>query len=54
MLPETIPNHRQLRNVVADRLRQEKLAQELDMSLMPVREAFKELAAERLIRVVSE
>jgi len=67
MLPENIPNHRQLRNVVADRLRaaiieglyrpgewlrQEKLAQELGMSQMPVREALKELVAEGLIEHV--
>ncbi|GAB4483058.1 MAG: GntR family transcriptional regulator [Anaerolineales bacterium] len=67
MLNEPAPNHRQLRNVVADRLRaaileglyrpgewlrQEKLAQELGMSQMPVREALKELAAEGLIEHV--
>ncbi len=59
-----IPSHRQLRKLVAEQLRaaileglykpgewlrQEKLAQELKVSQMPVREALKELAAEGLI-----
>ncbi len=59
-----IPTYRQLRKLVADQLRaailegrykpgewlrQEKLAQELKVSQMPVREALKELAAEGLI-----
>lgn len=59
-----IPTHKQLRNFVAEQLRsailegkykpgewlrQEKLAQELNVSQMPVREALKELAAEGLI-----
>jgi len=67
MLPNEFSNHRQLRNIVADRLRsailegryqpgewlrQEKLALELGMSQMPVREALKELAAEGLIEHV--
>jgi len=62
-----LPTHRQLRNFVADQLRtsilegrykpgewlrQEKLAQELNVSQMPVREALKELAAEGLIEHV--
>jgi DNA-binding GntR family transcriptional regulator len=57
-------SHKQLRNVVADQLRaailegrlkpgewlrQERLAQELGVSQMPVREALKELTAEGLI-----
>jgi DNA-binding GntR family transcriptional regulator len=57
-------SHKQLRNLVADQLRsailegryqpgewlrQERLAQELGVSQMPVREALKELAAEGLI-----
>jgi transcriptional regulator, GntR family len=61
------PSHRQLRKLVADQLRaailegrirpgewlrQEKLAQELNVSQMPVREALKELAAEGLIEHV--
>lgn len=66
MLTDT-PAHRQLRNLVADQLRaailegrykpgewlrQERLAQELNVSQMPVREALKELAAEGLIEHV--
>lgn len=62
-----LPTHRQLRNLVADQLRtailegrykpgewlrQERLAQELNVSQMPVREALKELAAEGLIEHV--
>lgn len=62
-----LPTHRQLRNFVADQLRtailegrykpgewlrQERLAQELNVSQMPVREALKELAAEGLIEHV--
>lgn len=61
------PTHRQLRNLVADQLRmailegrykpgewlrQERLAQELNVSQMPVREALKELSAEGLIEHV--
>lgn len=64
---EEITSHRQLRKLVADQLRtailegrmkpgewlrQEKLAQELNVSQMPVREALKELAAEGLIEHV--
>lgn len=59
--------HRQLRNLVADQLRmailegrykpgewlrQERLAQELNVSQMPVREALKELSAEGLVEHV--
>lgn len=66
MLPDHA-SHRQLHNFVADQLRtaifegkykpgewlrQEKLAQELNVSQMPVREALKELAAEGLIEHV--
>lgn len=66
MLKELAP-HRQLRKLVADQLRtaildgrikpgewlrQERLAQELGTSQMPVREALKELAAEGLIEHV--
>lgn len=62
-----LPTHRQLHKVVADQLRaailegryrpgewlrQEKLAQELNVSQMPVREALKELTAEGLIEHV--
>lgn len=61
------PTHRQLRHVVAERLRaailegrlhagewlrQERLAQEYGVSQMPVREALKELAAEGLVEHV--
>ena len=64
---EEITSHRQLRKLVAEQLRtailegrfkpgewlrQEKLAQELNVSQMPVREALKELAAEGLIEHV--
>lgn len=67
MIIEEITTHRQLRKLVADQLRaailegrfrpgewlrQEKLAQELRVSQMPVREALKELAAEGLIEHV--
>lgn len=66
MLPDHA-SHRQLHNFVAEQLRtailegkykpgewlrQEKLAQELNVSQMPVREALKELAAEGLIEHV--
>jgi DNA-binding GntR family transcriptional regulator len=61
------PHHRQLRNLVADKLRlailngeikpgawlrQERLAQEYGVSQMPVREALKELTAEGLVEHV--
>ncbi|MBC8160558.1 MAG: GntR family transcriptional regulator [Roseiflexaceae bacterium] len=61
------PSHRQLRHLVAERLRaailsgglkagewlrQERLAQEYGVSQMPVREALKELAAEGLVEHV--
>lgn len=64
---DELNSHRQLRKLVADQLRtailegrfkpgewlrQEKLAQELNVSQMPVREALKELAAEGLIEHV--
>jgi DNA-binding GntR family transcriptional regulator len=64
---DELTSHRQLRKLVADQLRnailvgrikpgewlrQEKLAQELNVSQMPVREALKELAAEGLIEHV--
>lgn len=62
-----LPNHRQLRHLVAERLRaavlngelkagewlrQERLAQEYGVSQMPVREALKELAADGLVEHV--
>lgn len=66
MLTDT-PSHKQLRNIVAEQmraailnghykpgewLRQERLAQDLGVSQMPVREALKELAAEGVIEHV--
>lgn len=65
--PALLLNHRQLRHLVAERLRaaildgallagewlrQERLAQEYGVSQMPVREALKELAAEGLVEHV--
>jgi DNA-binding GntR family transcriptional regulator len=67
MSPVEIPSHKQLRHVVAEQLRlailegtyrpgewlrQERLAQELGVSQMPVREALKELTAEGLVEHV--
>src|SRR5512145_1119552 len=64
---EEYPSHRQLRKHVAEQirsailtgqfkpgewLRQEKLAQELNVSQMPVREALKELVADGLVEHV--
>ena len=70
MLPynnSTSNSHRQLRNLVADKLReailnglikpgewlrQERLAMEYNVSQMPIREALKELSAEGLVEHV--
>lgn len=67
LMLDELTSHRQLRKLVADQLRtailegrfkpgewlrQEKLAQELSVSQMPVREALKELVAEGLIEHV--
>ncbi|MFO3797221.1 MAG: GntR family transcriptional regulator, partial [Anaerolineales bacterium] len=66
-MPLSNLTHRQLRNLVADQLRmailegrykpgewlrQERIAQELNVSQMPVREALKELSAEGLVEHV--
>lgn len=67
MLPNDSPPHRQLHNIVADQirtaildghykpgewLRQERVAQEFNVSQMPVREALKQLIAEGLVEHV--
>lgn len=67
MFPTDSPTHRQLHNIVADKirtaileghykpgewLRQVHIAQELNVSQMPVREALKQLSAEGLIEHV--